>query len=85
MGTFHHSGGKMRDKISMAHGRKAPQAKGRRDANRESEQLQKRTKYRIREPGGAIGSRLPLLLPLADQGETLSKDSKENGGVELVF
>ena len=65
----------MRDKISMAHGRKAPQAKG----------LQKRTKYRIREPGGAIGSRLPLLLPLADQGETLSKDSKENGGVELVF
>ena len=41
-----HSGGKMRDKISMVHGRKAPQAKGRRDANRESEQLQKRTPIR---------------------------------------
>ena len=36
----------MRDKISMVHGRKAPQAKGRRDANRESEQLQKRTPIR---------------------------------------
>ena len=36
----------MRDKISMVHGRKAPQGKGRRDANRESEQLQKRTPIR---------------------------------------